>query len=405
MKRKLARKHDHDFTSGGTTRSSSKAGRKKAVKSHSGSTDGDEIIHFDWKKGDVLNSRYELQKLLGDGTFGRVLLAVDRQDGRDVAIKVIRDVKRYKENAKIEANILNDISRADKDGHKSGSPMLYDTFPHDAHFCLVFEAMGPSLYDFIKQNDYRGFWMQDLQSFARQCLEALAFLHVQLKLTHTDLKPENILLECLDAPELANFPREVLWLERKQSSKRRQSNAPYLRPASCRIKLIDFGNATYEDEHHSSVINTRQYRGPEVVLSHGWDQRSDIWSLGCILMELYTGELLFDTHEDKEHLALIERTLEPLPSTLLAKTPKDLRAKMLTAADRTHQLRLNWPEISSSGTSEKHVLAQRQLEEQTMPHHASFVAFSKHLLTLDPANRPSAKEAVMHSFFSVSFPD
>eukprot|EP00971_Amphidinium_carterae_P157392 3119925-Amphidinium_carterae.2 len=46
--------------------------------------------------------------------------------------------------------------------------------------------------------------------------------------------------------------------------------------------IIDFGNATYEDEHHSSVINTRQYRGPEVVLELGWDVRSDIWSLGCL---------------------------------------------------------------------------------------------------------------------------
>merc|ERR1712228_86349 len=101
----------------------------------------------------------------------------------------------------------------------------------------------------------------------------------------------------------------------------------YLRPASTRIKLIDFGNATYEDEHHSSVINTRQYRGPEVVLELGWNERSDIWSLGCIFIEMYSGELLFGTHENLEHLALMERIVAPLPSHMLNDSLSSVKEK------------------------------------------------------------------------------
>ena len=59
--------------------------------------------------------------------------------------------------------------------------------------------------------------------------------------------------------------------------------------------VIDFGGATFDWEHKSVLINTRQYRAPEVILGLEWSMPSDMWSVGCIMMELYTGELLFQT--------------------------------------------------------------------------------------------------------------
>ena len=60
------------------------------------------------------------------------------------------------------------------------------------------------------------------------------------------------------------------------------------------IYLIDMGGATYENEHHTKVINTRQYRAPEVYLEcMQWDIKSDVWSIACIVLELYSGELFF----------------------------------------------------------------------------------------------------------------
>lgn len=50
------------------------------------------------------------------------------------------------------------------------------------------------------------------------------------------------------------------------------------------------GGATFEDEYHSSIINTRQYRAPEVIMkSVQWNQSSDMWGIGCIIIELYSG--------------------------------------------------------------------------------------------------------------------
>jgi len=389
-----------EYSSSSDSRASSDDSRKKKK---SGDSDKDEIVHFSWQKGMLMNQRYKMVRLLGDGTFGRVLLAQDQRENREVAIKVIRDVKRYAENAKIEADILKDIRRVDPRGESSRSAIMYDTFSHGRHFCLVFEPCGVSLYDFLKNNSFRGFWMQDIQSFARQCLEALGFLHSKLQMTHTDLKPENILLECMDPPRQATFPRESTWQEGRKSSKSRGSSG-YVRPANSQIRLIDFGNATYEDEHHSSVINTRQYRGPEVILALGWNERSDVWSLGCIFMELYTGELLFGTHENLEHLALMERVLEPLPASMLSSAPKGMKEKY-TAQSRDGQLRLHWPESAQSSASERHVHSQRPLAELVAPQHVSFAEFVGKLLTLDPQRRPSASEASRHSFFSKHFGD
>ena len=74
--------------------------------------------------------------------------------------------------------------------------------------------------------------------------------------------------------------------------------------------MIDFGGATFEYGLHSRIINTRQYRAPEVILECcEWNDSSDIWSLGCIIVELYTGKLLFDTHDSYEHLAFIEKAI------------------------------------------------------------------------------------------------
>ena len=54
-----------------------------------------------------------------------------------------------------------------------------------------------------------------------------------------------------------------------------------------RVKLIDFGSATFDWEHHSSVVSTRHYRPPEVILELGWSQPCDVWSTGAIIFELY----------------------------------------------------------------------------------------------------------------------
>jgi len=64
-------------------------------------------------------------------------------------------------------------------------------------------------------------------------------------------------------------------------------------PATSAIKVIDFGSATFDEQYHSTIVSTRHYRAPEVILGLGWTYPCDIWSCGCILVELATGDALF----------------------------------------------------------------------------------------------------------------
>jgi len=63
-------------------------------------------------------------------------------------------------------------------------------------------------------------------------------------------------------------------------------------PRTDSLKVIDFGSATFDDQYHSTIVSTRHYRAPEVILGLGWTFPADIWSVGCILMELATGTAL-----------------------------------------------------------------------------------------------------------------
>ena len=260
----------------------------------------DDRGHLEVGPGDVLAGRYAVLVESGRGTFGRVLLCADAGEGggalaaasisspaaagrnRVVAIKVVRRIRRYTEAARIEAAILADVNAADASG---AAPVVRfeRSFEWRGHLCLVMEALGPSLYDYVRANEYRPPPLYCCQAFADQLLRAVAFLH-GMHLVHTDLKLENVLL----------VSRTGFAPTTKATAVRR-AGARVLAPATTEIKLIDFGGATYEWEHKSALINTRQYRAPEVILGMGWGTPSDVWSVGCILMELYSGELLFQT--------------------------------------------------------------------------------------------------------------
>ncbi|KAI3907203.1 hypothetical protein MKX01_020561, partial [Papaver californicum] len=57
-------------------------------------------------------------------------------------------------------------------------------------------------------------------------------------------------------------------------------------PKSSDIKVIDFGSTAYENQDHSYIVSTHHYRALEVILGLGWSYPCDIWSIGCILVEL-----------------------------------------------------------------------------------------------------------------------
>uniref|UniRef100_A0A7N4NWA8 dual-specificity kinase n=1 Tax=Sarcophilus harrisii TaxID=9305 RepID=A0A7N4NWA8_SARHA len=309
------------------------------VKSHrrkrSRSVEDDEEGHLICQSGDVLSARYEIVDTLGEGAFGKVVECID---------------------------------------HKARCVQMLEWFEHLGHVCIVFELLGLSTYDFIKENSFLPFRMDHIRKMAYQICKSVNFLHSN-KLTHTDLKPENILFVQSDYTEEYN--------PNMRRDERTVKNPD--------IKVVDFGSATYDDEHHSTLVSTRHYRAPEVILALGWAQPCDVWSIGCILIEYYLGFTIFPTHDSKEHLAMMERILGPLPKHMIQKT-------RIQKYFRHYQL--DWDEHSSAGryVQRRCKPLKEFMHSQDADHELLFDLIQK-MLEYDPTKRITLKEALKHPFF------
>ncbi|KAJ4710983.1 Serine/threonine protein kinase [Melia azedarach] len=342
--------------------------------------------HYMFALGENLTSRYKILKKIGKGTFGQVLDCLDRETGETVAIKVVRSIKKYREAAMTEIDVLELLKKYDRSGIRF--VQIRNWFDYRNHVCIVFEVLGPSLYDFLRKNNYRPFPVDLVREIGRQLLECVAFMH-DLRLIHTDLKPENLLLV---SPEYVKIPDYKVVC-------RSPTEGTYYRrlPKSSAIKVIDFGSTAYEDQDHNYIVSTRHYRAPEVILGLGWSYPCDIWSVGCILVELCSGEALFQTHENLEHLAMMERVLGPLPPHMLKRVEKH-------AEKYVRRGRLDWPEGATSRESIKAVLKLPRLQNLVMQHvdHSAgyLIDLLQGLLRYDPSSRLTAHEALKHPFFT-----
>lgn len=169
-------------------------------------------------------------------------------------------------------------------------------------------------------------------------------------------------------------------------------------------KVIDFGGATFSDGYHSSIVCTRQYRPPEVALGMNWTCAVDLWSMGCILVELYTGHVLFGTHDEAEHLAMMERVLGTLPRHLASAAEKRLQRKWF------HRGFLLWPDIARGRESELRVRATPRLRDAVRRDrpwsaaHDDFLHLVSGLLEYMPEDRLEAYQALQHPFLSRKLP-
>ncbi|XAR64476.1 Dual-specificity kinase [Bertholletia excelsa] len=165
-------------------------------------------------------------------------------------------------------------------------------------------------------------------------------------------------------------------------------------PKSSAIKVIDFGSTAYERQDHNYIVSTRHYRAPEVILGLGWSYPCDIWSVGCIMGELCSLSL-FQTHENLEHLAMMERVLGPIPQHMLERIDRH-------AEKYVRRGRLDWPEGATSRESIKAVMKLPRLQNIVIQHVDHSVGdltdLLQGLLKYDPSIRMTAHEALRHPF-------
>ncbi|XP_034935445.1 dual specificity tyrosine-phosphorylation-regulated kinase 2-like [Chelonus insularis] len=226
--------------------------------------------------------RYEVLKIIGKGSFGQVVKAYDHKNHEHVALKMVRNERRFHRQAQEEIRILANLRKQDKDNTMNIIHM-FDSFTFRNHMCITFELLSINLYELIKKNKFQGFSLQLVRKFSHSLLQCLDALYKN-KIIHCDMKPENVLL--------------------KQQGR-------------SGIKVIDFGSSCYEDQRVYTYIQSRFYRAPEVILGAKYGMPIDMWSLGCILAELLTGYPLLPGEDEGDQLACIIELLGLPPRRLL----------------------------------------------------------------------------------------
>ncbi|CAG8594759.1 13081_t:CDS:2, partial [Acaulospora morrowiae] len=170
------------------------------------------------------------------------------------------------------------------------------------------------------------------------------------------------------------------------------SSTKWTTPDTITVKIADLGNACWVDHHFTNDIQTRQYRSPEVILGSRWGPSADIWSMACMVFELFTGDYLFDPqagsryNKDDDHIAQIMELLGLFPKHLAlnGKYSSDIFNRK-GELRHIHKLR-HWklPDV----LQEKYLLP---------PNEADFMAdFLLPMLDLNPDKRSMARQSLNH---------
>lgn len=272
-----------------------------------------------------------------------------------------------------QVKLLKLLSRRIDSEQRALLPALLNVFYYRETLFIVYELLRDNLYHIYKYIEEcalpKYFTCQRLREVARQCLQTLAVLHAQ-HVIHCDLKPENILIQSLTA---------------------------------CQVKVIDYGNAYLHHDQRCSYVQSRAYRAPEVVLGHAYSTKVDLWSFGCILMELLTNRLLFDNRSVQSLLASHIALLGPFPKRLVEEG-------QLSEYYFEHMGSSSHPQTlvgKHDGRLCRMKPTSTSLEALCERHGAddpNFASFIRQLLALDPVERATAEKALQHPFLRDTSP-
>ncbi|RHY70641.1 hypothetical protein DYB38_001872, partial [Aphanomyces astaci] len=341
--------------------------------------------HYVPAENEVLHGRYRITgKKLGMGTFGQVLEAYDETSSQGVAVKIIKNHSHFSVQAQTEIKILQ-YMHTSTHGDRCHIVRMVDHFTHKGHECLVFPLCSYNLYELLRSSQFKGVGLKLIRKFAKQIVESLEFL-ASINVIHCDLKPENIVIA---------------------------------RPNRSNIKIIDFGSSCLSDKRVHTYIQSRFYRAPEILLGMKYTTAIDMWSVGCILVELHTGSPLFAGQDLPDQLRKIVQVLGMVPGHVVEQANPSVRCEYFAREQqhpgctptRNYTLRKKCPANDAPMSLESIcTLGGRRLNKE--PDHSSddyaqFVDLVTRMLEIEyvcdiayfPARRIPPAMALRHPFF------
>ncbi|NWU95038.1 STK36 kinase, partial [Upupa epops] len=248
--------------------------------------------------------KYHVLEVIGEGSFGRVYKGRRKHSAQVVALKFISKMGRSKKELK---NLQQEIEIMRGLHHPNIIQML-DSFETDKEVVVVTDYAEGELFQILEDD---GSLPEDqVQTIAAQLVSALYYLHSH-RILHRDMKPQNILLG-------------------KDGV----------------VKLCDFGFARAMSIHTmvlTSIKGTPLYMSPELVEERPYDHTTDLWSVGCILYELFVGTPPFYTSSIFQLINLITKDPVKWPATMSTVFKSFLQGLLM----KDPQQRLSWPELLS----------------------------------------------------------
>ncbi|NXC76348.1 STK36 kinase, partial [Anhinga anhinga] len=248
--------------------------------------------------------RYHVLEMIGEGSFGRVYKGRRKRSAQVVALKFIPKVGRSEKELK---NLQREIEIMRGLHHPNIIQML-DSFETDKEVVVVTDYAEGELFQILEDD---GSLPEDqVQTIAAQLVSALYYLHSH-RILHRDMKPQNILLG-------------------KDGV----------------VKLCDFGFARAMSIHTmvlTSIKGTPLYMSPELVEERPYDHTADLWSVGCILYELFVGTPPFYTSSIFQLVSLIVKDPIKWPEAISPVFKSFLQGLLM----KDPRQRLSWPELLS----------------------------------------------------------
>lgn len=374
---------------GATTTPSTNASSANPAAAAAGGDNTTSDGFYQFRVNDALgdDGRYVVTAYQGSGVFSTVLRATDTKatsdEQRDVAIKVIRSNDTMRKAGANELALLQQLSKDDPHQRKH-IVQLRSTFVHHTHLCLVFEPLYMDLRRLIKKFGSVGLSLDAVRSYSKQMFIALRHLKKH-QIIHADVKPDNILCS-------TNLNT---------------------------IKLCDLGSACKVVEAEvTPYLASRFYRAPEVILGVQPTPAIDVWSMGCVLYELYTGHILFpgatnnqmlqymidlrgpfspkglrrgrysDKHFDLQTSTFLQQKQDPVSHQMMLIPYKNDKPRR----DLHHLIRQHSAPAASTATAHQQEDYQRQIRQ--------LADFLSNCLELDPSKRWNADQLMKHPFIA-----
>lgn len=284
---------------------------------------------------------YDWLKIIGQGTFGVVYKAQYKPDGKIVAIKKVYQDPKYS-NREFKIVVELDHPNCIKVHNYFFSSNEEKT--DEIYLNLVMDYIPDTLYKILRFYYKKGYPFPNAlgKIYTYQMLRSLAYIH-NLNICHRDIKPQNILVDI----------------------------------NTHRLVICDFGSAKQlkPGENSVSYICSRYYRAPELILGEeNYGCEIDIWSIGCVVAEMFLGEPLFCGKNSKDQFVKIMNVLgTPTEQEIVAMCPN---------------VNANLPQIKASGLKKRFKNPDPQL-----------IDLLSKLLTYSPQKRLKPFEALLHPYF------